>query len=145
MQHVGGVYVLQTTQNLVHKILNMVNSKRLLAIYNTVQIGFHQILHNVYVFKLFGGRRRRYNINNANDLKDSRRETLSLRSVSVALKKTYVLMRKLLHQLNLAKDTFCVDGVFKGPRNFLDCNLLASFFIESGYHNTVCTMTNGAN
>ncbi len=69
MQHVGGVYVLQTTQNLVHKILNMVDSKRLLAIYNTVQICFHQILHNVYVFKLFGGGRRRYNINNANDLR----------------------------------------------------------------------------
>jgi len=84
MQHVGGVYVLQTTQNLVHKILNMVNSKRLLAIYNTVQICFHQILYNVYVFKLFGGRRRRYNINNANDLKKTAVETLSFQSVSVA-------------------------------------------------------------
>ncbi len=40
------MYVLQSTKYLVNKILDVINSKRLFAIYYSMEISFHQILNN---------------------------------------------------------------------------------------------------
>ena len=40
------MYVLQSTKYLVNKILDVINSERLFAIYYSMEISFHQILNN---------------------------------------------------------------------------------------------------
>ena len=70
MQHVGRVDVLESPQDLVHKVLDVVDGQRLFAVNNAVQVRLHQVLHYIHVLELLRRRRRRDNINNADHLFD---------------------------------------------------------------------------
>lgn len=44
MDHVGRVNILQPSKNLVNKVLNMINCKRLARVDDSMQISFHKVL-----------------------------------------------------------------------------------------------------
>lgn len=44
MQDVSGVNILQSSENLIQEVLNVIDSQGLFAVDNSVQIRFHQIL-----------------------------------------------------------------------------------------------------
>lgn len=68
VEHICRMYIFQPAQDLVHEVLYVVDREGLLAVDDSVQVSLHQVLHDVYVLKLLGGRRRRDNINNSNNL-----------------------------------------------------------------------------
>ena len=51
MQDTGRMQRLESTQNLVHKVLEMVVGQ-ILRTYNPVKIRFHEFLYEIYVGKL---------------------------------------------------------------------------------------------
>ena len=51
MQHVRRVNVLQTAQNLIQKVADMLVANRL-SLKELVQVGLHEALHNVHVLHL---------------------------------------------------------------------------------------------
>lgn len=47
--------ILESSQNLIDKVLNVVNSDGLFRVNDSMQIGFHQILNDVNILKLLYG------------------------------------------------------------------------------------------
>lgn len=49
MQNISRVNIFQTAEDLVNKILNMVDCKRLFAVNNTMQVCLHEILYKIAI------------------------------------------------------------------------------------------------
>jgi hypothetical protein len=75
VENICRMYILETSQNLIHKVLDMINSKRLFTINDSVQICFHKVLHNVNIFKLFRSWRRWNDVNDSNYLKTNQQKS----------------------------------------------------------------------
>lgn len=95
--------IFQSAKDLVDKVLNVVDSKRLTGVNNSMQICFHEILYNIYILELFCCWRWWDEIYYAND----------------------IFMNELFHEFDLPEYTLCVDSIIEGSANLFDCHLLS--------------------
>lgn len=108
VQHVGGVDIFETTQDLVDEVLDVIDGERLLAVDDAMQVRLHQILHDVNIFEVVRMWWRRNDVDYPN----------------------HILVRKLLHQFDLSQDALCVDGILESARYLFDRDFLSSLFVQ---------------
>ena len=121
MHNVGAVDVLESTQDLVQEVLDVVDRQRLRGVDDAVQVSLHEVLDDVYVVELLRPSGRRDDVQDAD----------------------HVLVVEPLHQANLAQDPLRIDGIFEDTGNLLDRHLVARLLVLRTHHHPERTVTHG--
>mmetsp|Transcript_42244 Transcript_42244/g.90136 ORF Transcript_42244/g.90136 Transcript_42244/m.90136 type:complete len:270 (+) Transcript_42244:701-1510(+) len=118
MQHVRRVDGVDTTQDLVEEVLEVLVGERLLRVDDVVQVGVHQLRDEVHVLPAVLATRRWQDVHQAK----------------------HVVVLEVAQDLNLAEEPFAVDGVLEGLGYLLDRHWLGSLDVAAGRDQPVCPL-----
>lgn len=99
---IGRMHVFHSTQDLIEKVLHVINGQGLLGVDDPMEVGLHEICHNVHVTKIFHvSCEGRHHIHNRDD----------------------VLVMKMFEEFNLSQDTLGIYLIMKGLGDHLNRNV----------------------
>mmetsp|Transcript_26258 Transcript_26258/g.56914 ORF Transcript_26258/g.56914 Transcript_26258/m.56914 type:complete len:203 (-) Transcript_26258:791-1399(-) len=121
MEHVGRMDVLQSSEELVQKVLDVIKGERLLRVDDPMKIGLHQLVANVDVVEVFDvPRKGRHHVGNTNN----------------------IFMMEVLEELDLTEDALGIDLVVEGAGDHLDGDLGLGRRVQCRNDDAVGTGTN---
>mmetsp|Transcript_10629 Transcript_10629/g.13132 ORF Transcript_10629/g.13132 Transcript_10629/m.13132 type:complete len:204 (-) Transcript_10629:434-1045(-) len=124
MQHVRRVDIFQCPEDLVYKILDVVNTQTLFRVDNAVQVRLHQIGHDIHVIKvLHAACQRRHHIHNPNN----------------------IFVSEVFQKFDFAQNALGINFVTKRLRYHFNRDLCIGRRVQSRNHDTVRTGANHAN
>ena len=119
MDNVGRVKELESTQNLINEVLNVLSEQLLTRSNNTTEIGLHQFAHQVDIAEYFALLGYVDDVEQAED----------------------VLMHQVLHDYNLAQHALRINQILHMAQ-LLDGDLLTRFAIPRRNHTAIRPFTN---